>query len=77
MEARLVERVYDRSFEMLHHLQVGSILDVVAVDQGYLAVDDEEFGVERSQQKTVKVLRPGEQQQSMVSMVVVRPHLFV
>lgn len=77
MEARLVERVYDRSFEMLHHLQVGSILDVITVDQGYLAVDDEEFGVERSQQKTVKVLRPGEQQQSMVSIVVVRPDVFV
>ena len=56
MQTRLVERVYDRSFEMLHHLQVGSILDVVAVDQGYLAIDDEEFGVERSQQKTVEVL---------------------
>lgn len=56
MQTRLVERVYDRSFEMLHHLQVGSILDVVTVDQGYLAVDNEEFGVERTQQKTVEVL---------------------
>ena len=56
MQTRLVERVYDRSFEMLHHLQVGSILDVVTVDQGYLAVDNEEFGVECTQQKTVEVL---------------------
>ena len=31
-------------------------MDVVTVDQGYLAVDNEEFGVERTQQKTVEVL---------------------
>lgn len=44
----LPQAVYDRSFEVRHHLKIVVVLDVVARDSGNLSVDDHELGMERS-----------------------------
>lgn len=51
----LPQAVYDRSFEVRHHLEIVVVLDVIARDSGNLSVDDHELGMERSQRWAMEV----------------------
>ena len=55
-EHRVVERIDDGSFEMDAEFHVGSILDVVRVEESDGTIDDEQFLVECTEDWSVKVL---------------------
>ena len=54
-DCRVIYRIHDWSFELTHELEVVVILDVVALADSDLTINDHEFGMESTQHRSMIV----------------------